>query len=243
MRLIRHGGLRPDLNMALDEALGTEPPVLRLYAWDPAAISIGYFQAADAFTPEALARDGLVLVRRVTGGAAIDHTDDLTFSVIARPDDPLFAGDVPSSYFRIHDAVAAGLRRLGVEADARTDRPVVSDSGRAGEVVCFHKATAFDLVWQGRKLVGSAQRRKHDRVLHHGSIPRTKNRLATEAASLEDAMGRVPSFDEVADAIEAGFEEGLGVTLERSVVTDAEWERAEGVAAERFGNEAWTRRR
>ncbi len=243
MRLLRHGGLRPDLNMALDEALGTEPPVLRLYAWEPPAISIGYFQAAAAFPEARLERDGMRLVRRVTGGAAIDHTDDLTYSVIARPDAALFAGDVPASYFRIHEAIAAGLRRLGVETAPRTDRPVVSDSGRAGEVVCFHKATAFDLLWHGRKIVGSAQRRTRERVIHHGSIPRRRNGLAGEAASLEDALGRVPEFDEVADAIESGFAETLGVRLERDEVTAEERAAAERIAREKFGNAEWTRRR
>src|SRR5690606_18530897 len=112
------------------------------------------------------------------GGAAIDHSDDLTYSLVAAPDHPLFQGEVEASYFRIHAAVAAGLAELGVETSPRADAIAASDSGRAGEVVCFHKATAFDLVWRGRKLVGSAQRRRKDRVLHHGSIPRRKNRLA-----------------------------------------------------------------
>ncbi len=229
--------------MALDQALEPSPPVLRLYAFDPPGLSLGYFQRAAEFPQAELDRLGLVLVRRVTGGRAICHRDDLTFALAALPRDPLFAGTVEDSYHRLHAAVARGLARLGVRAEPRAGGAARSDSGRGGEPVCFYQATAFDLVAAGRKLVGSAQRRWRDRILHHGSIPIRKNQLAPAAACLEDLLGRAPPFSEVAAAVAAGFGEVLGLELQPSAPSDEELRRAHDLVRRRFGTDAWNRRR
>ncbi len=243
VRLIRNGGLHPWLNMALDQALEPEPPVLRLYGWDPPGLSLGYFQSAAGVDDAELERRGWVLVRRVTGGGAICHDGDATFSLIARPDDLAFAGSIMRSYDLVHRAVAAGLLRLGVATHPREERPVASDTGRTDEFVCFHRAASFDLLAGDRKLVGSAQRRTKDRVLHHGSIPIARNRLATRATSLEEVLGQVPAWDDVASALAAGFESVLGITLEPSEPAPTELDRARAMVASRFGTDAWNRRR
>lgn len=243
LRLIRDdGGLHPWLNMALDLALEPEPPVLRLYAWDPPGLSLGYFQPAADFPREVLDRHGLVLVRRVTGGAAICHQDDLTFSLVARPGFAPFTAAVQTSYDRVHGAIAAGLARLGVDARAAGEalRP---GAGRAGEPVCFHAPTSFDLLAGGRKLVGSAQRRTRERIVHHGSIPIGPNPLATGAACLQDVLRRRPSFAEVADAVAAGFAGAFDLDLVERPVTPAERQRADELVAARFSTDAWNLRR
>lgn len=243
MRLIVTPGLHPWSNMALDRALDPDRPALRLYGWAPAGLTIGYFQRADQFSPAWLEQRELVLVRRETGGAAILHRDDLTFSIVTRPDHPLARGEVEASYARIHSAVARGLRLLGVEAGARLDAPVRSDSGRHGDPVCFHKATSFDLVAAGRKLVGSAQRRTRERFLQHGSIPIRANPLAPGSACLEQLLGRQPAFDEVALSIRTGFAEELGLEFVDCEPDRGEWQATEEWVTRRFGNESWNRRR
>jgi len=228
--------------MALDEALDVEHPALRLYAWDPPGLSLGYFQRANDISPELLRDLGAVLVRRVTGGGAICHTSELTFSLVAPPSFPLFKSTVEASYHTIHGAIGAGLSRLGIEVEPLGARPASSDSGRHREAVCFHKASGFDLVAQGRKLVGSAQRRRKDRVLHHGSIPLGRNPLATQAACLQDLLGEIPPLAVLLDAVTQGFRETLCVEFEVAEPTPEEWTRAQHLVDTRFGTDEWNRR-
>jgi lipoate-protein ligase A len=229
--------------MALDQALVPEPAVLRIYGWKPAGLSLGYFQKASDYPQDWLDQERLVLVRRVTGGAAILHRHDVTFSLVAAFDSALFRGPVEASYDRLHQAVARGLLKLGAEVEARRDQRARSDSGRAGEPACFKKATRFDLIADGRKLVGSAQRRTRARILHHGSIPLRPNPLAPEAASLEQVLKRPVDFEEVAGALVRGFEDELGIRFQESTISDAEWSRARRLRVEQFGREEWNRRR
>lgn len=169
--------------MALDEALFESPsdvPTLRFYTWRPDAVSVGYFQRWAALEPLVAGR---VAVRRATGGGAIHHADELTFSIAAPTSHPLYRGDVRASYARVHDAIAAALaEHLGVRAEARADRALVSD--RAESVMCFQTSTELDLVWDGAKGVGSAQRRARGRVLHHGSIKLGATPLEGDVATL-----------------------------------------------------------
>lgn len=162
--------------MALDEAhlLGlsaraSEDRVLRFTTWSPAGTSLGYFQKLEEF-------DELPpgpVVRRQTGGGAIHHAGELTFTFAAPETDPLYRGPVAESYDRVHALLSAALVDLGVPAEPRGERELASE--HAGTGMCFAKSSRFDLVWpnsSGRlaKGVGSAQRRRGGRVLHHGSI-------------------------------------------------------------------------
>lgn len=162
--------------MALDEAhllglgpLGQEDRVLRFTTWSPAGTSLGYFQKLTDLTqlPEG------PIVRRQTGGGAIHHADELTFSFAAPDSDPLYSGPVAESYTRIHGLLSAALRDLGLESEPRAEQTLASEHPDSG--MCFAKSSRFDLIWpngDGRpaKGVGSAQRRRGGRVLHHGSI-------------------------------------------------------------------------
>ncbi len=184
-RLLHTFDAQPGFNMALDEALllvSTEVPALRFYTWKPAALSLGYFQRF-ADVPEASRAPAVV--RRLTGGGAIHHANELTFSIAASLQDPLYRGVVRESYARIHGAIAAGLEELGVRASLRESSSLASDRPRSG--MCFQRSTALDLVWNARKGVGSAQRRTRSRVLHHGSIKLRPSALDTTVATLEQA--------------------------------------------------------
>jgi lipoate-protein ligase A len=244
LRLIDSGALQPALNMGVDEALLLTggPPTLRLYAWRPPALSLGYFQRHEEVDHEALARLGFGLVRRPTGGGAIAHFGEITFAITAALDQPPYDGPIMRSYERIHGALAAGLARLGVSAEPRARRALASDASGNG-FYCFYKSAPVDLVASGRKLIGSAQRRHRGRVLHHGSLPLLENPVTPEAGSLGALAGRSIGFDEARAALIAGLETALEVQFEPGELSPAERDLACDLAAQKYSSDAFLRRR
>jgi lipoate-protein ligase A len=227
--------------MALDEALleaFAGSPVLRLYRWRPEAISLGRFQRlADlGHVPAAIPR-----VRRITGGGAIHHREDeLTYSIVA-PYAALGGRRSPRLAYRaVHEAIARGLASLGVALapDPASARAPASEPG--GPALCYDRATDFDLKAGARKLVGSAQRRKGDGFLQHGSIPCSRDPFSPGAISLEELLGHVPAPLAVARAVTEGIEAALGIGLELSSPTGDELARARRLEAERYASAAWT---
>src|SRR5688572_2928326 len=195
-RLIDTGPGAAAWNMAVDEVLlraAGERPAVRFYAWAPAARSIGYFQEAGRTRSGSGTGTGTTIVRRLTGGGAILHEDELTFSVAAPLD--LLGGEgagVRASFEAVNRAVEAGLALVGVEIDGFSSaesaeqatckrserRHVACSAGSALEndvltlpFDCWKRRSDTDLRVSGRKLVGSAQRRDGRTALHHGSIP------------------------------------------------------------------------
>ena len=220
-RLITTWGAPPEFNMGLDGALledADTPPTLRLYTWTPPALSLGYFQRFDEVPA---ASEAFVVVRRITGGGAIHHTNELTFSIATSLDHPLFEGPVTRSYERIHDLVAGALSKVGCEPALRADSALLSDAEGTG--MCFHHSTPLDLVWEGRKGVGSAQRRRDGRVLHHGSIklgPSQYDTGVAELAGLQDP-------GELAQGIVGVFRKQAGILLVPGIPTALERARAD----------------
>src|SRR3989454_558532 len=172
------------LNMAVDEVLldavaaGTAPPTLRFYEWKPPCLSLGYFQPFDVVDVDGCRALGVDVVRRPTGGRAILHDRELTYSV-ALPASVLGQdGGVLPSYYRLSLALQDGLRRLGVPA---TLAPESAGGSAAHGPVCFDRPSAHEILLHGRKLVGSAQMRRGGGLLQHGSIliePRIDKLLA-----------------------------------------------------------------
>jgi lipoyl(octanoyl) transferase len=222
-RLITTWGTAPGFNMGLDEALlenADAPPTVRFYSWSPDTLSLGYFQRL-AEVPAA-ARAG-ALVRRITGGGAIHHTNELTFSLTAPLAHPLYRGPVGDSYTRVHQAVIAALGTLGIEASLCGARDLASDRTDTG--MCFHASTALDVVWNARKGVGSAQRRRNGRVLHHGSIKLGSSPLEGAIATVEDAASPIDCAG-FAPLLRAAFERELGLAFETGVPDEGERVRA-----------------
>lgn len=237
-RLITTLGAPPNFNMALDEALLEigGAPTLRLYTWQPDTLSLGYFQKYAEVPGVAQASH---VVRRITGGGAIHHAGELTFSLTTDLSDPIYQGAVPRSYERVHFAVIQALGQVGVRAKLRLDDPLASDQAATG--MCFHHSTPLDIAWMGRKGMGSAQRRRGGRVLHHGSI-----KLAT--TPIEGAIATTSECGpctEPADLIPhlcLAFEQELGMRLERGVPSPAERELASRLEP-RYSDPEFLRRR
>jgi lipoate-protein ligase A len=241
-------------NMALDEALMDRARqsgewVLRVYSWKTPTISLGRNQSArDRYDLDRVRRLGLDVVRRPTGGRAILHDREITYSVTAPVHD---AGDLRESYDRINVLLLAALHRLGVEAS------VAAPARRAaapGVAPCFDEPAAGELTLAGRKLAGSAQWRSDDALLQHGSILIADDQtlLATLAldgpsnipspATLADALGVAPEFSHVAAAL-ADAVRDLEDADARELTMDDELRARAATLVVRYLDDAWTWRR
>lgn len=161
-------------NMARDEALlqsvgrGESPPTLRFYRWSPATISMGYFQSYQDYAALPPPASELAVVRRQTGGGAILHDQELTYSLTLPLNHPLIPdGNANGLYDRVHEGFAALLGYLGIAVSRGSAAGACSHHG---PFFCFERHSCFDLIVNGRKILGSAQRRTNQAVLQHGSL-------------------------------------------------------------------------
>jgi lipoate-protein ligase A len=240
-------------NMAVDEALADSvreggPPVLRVYRWSPPCLSLGRNQPSAGYDRDEIRRRGIDVVRRPTGGRAVLHHRELTYSVAARED---ALGTLREAYAAINRALVAGLRRLGVDArlhPAGPDRAPVPSLAP-----CFEQPVEGEVTAGGRKLIGSAQRRERGVMLQHGSLPVHDDQsavpelmlpgqavVAAEApATLAALLGREPAWEELVDALAEGWSEAFGVGVDRDGLRAVEAERAKAHRA-RYEDPAWT---
>jgi len=239
-RLIIDRAADAALNMARDEAIlagvrGGGPVTLRFYAWRPPAFSLGYFQAYGEFA--AHAARGVPVVRRLTGGGAIYHAQEVTYSLCG----PFGAGSFPrraSAIFqKVHTAIGGGLRELGIAA-ALSDAP----SGRSPSI-CFSRPQKFDIVVGGRKLLGSAQCRRGGFFLQHGSLPLAPNPFAPEAVSIAELVAKQPAEATIVENLAAALSVAFGAKLREAPLDEGEEEMAAGLAAERYSRDSWNARR
>src|SRR5262249_49535240 len=204
-------GRSGEYNMATDEALLEEVArsgraYLRFYHWDPPTLSVGRNQAIPGGGGGAggggeVHSGGMPVVRRPTGGSAVWHAHEVTYAVAA----PIAAfGSLRNAYCEIHTRLAAALRSLGVDAVLA---PAVPGSGRPA--ACFSAPVGGEILAGGRKLVGSAQVRRGDAFLQHGSILRAGSQLhlgsTTAETTLAAVLGRVPTFQEITTAVVANW--------------------------------------
>jgi lipoate-protein ligase A len=228
LELIIDEPARGEANMARDLGLlgacahGAIRGAIRLYGFAPACLSLGRMQPLDDVDLEACARDGVDVVRRPSGGRAVLHDQEVTYSVVSRSTDPVFGGRVLESCSRIHEAVAAGLDVLGVRTIPRAMPANLRRDALEGAAVadCFARPAAHELLDdRGRKLVGSAQARRAGALLQHGSVllepPKTAAYLRGGATAspggvgVRELLGRYVSREELVDALAAGFRRSL----------------------------------
>src|SRR5450432_703583 len=228
-RLILDAACDGPTNMAIDEAIlesigrGDSLPTLRLYAWNPPCLSLGYAQPVGDADLESIRAHGWQIVRRLTGGRAILHTDELTYSVALPLDHPLVAATILDSYRHISAALLVAVQHIGLDANA-DKRPRTAAS--AVGPVCFELPSNYEITAGGKKLVGSAQVRKHNGALQHGSLPlsgdltritealafpdeearrHAAERITRRATTLSEALGYEVTWEQAAAAIQAAF--------------------------------------
>ncbi len=233
------------MQMAIDEAILTArarhkvPNTIRFYTWKPSCVTIGYFQSAQQEVDlEKAKQAGVDVVRRYTGGGAVLHDNEVTYSIV------LTESDVPSniidSYKKLCLPIVYALRLLGLKAEF---------------------APINDILVSGRKISGNAQTRKQGVVLQHGTlllkvdiakmfsllkVPNEKlrdkviERASARVTSLEQELGRSVAVDEVIAALEKGFTAVLGISLERGKLTRFESELAKRLAREKYATKEWS---
>lgn len=253
--------------MAVDEAIlehihrGESKPTLRLYSWNPPCLSLGHAQPFKDVDVERLRARGWEVVRRLTGGRAILHTDELTYSVTGSADEPVLAGGVLESYNRLSKALLHAVRNLGLAVEVKENEG--SPAGQNLNPVCFEVPSTYEITIKGRKLIGSAQARKKEGVLQHGSLPLTgdltricdaltfgdesarqkaKDRLLARAATVESISGVETGWERAAQAFVHGFEAELGIRFERGELSESERQRADELVKEKYAHPDWTER-
>lgn len=230
-------------NMALDGLLAGEVEAgrleafVRLYGWSPPAISLGRNQGEDEVDGAACRRDGVDLVRRPTGGRAVFHRDELTYSLGARLDDPVFGGSAGDAYRAVGRGLCRGLRLLGVKAELV--RAAVPGQRTGLSPSCFAASGRYELAVGGKKIVGSAQRRFAGSFLQQGSVllcqaqdhPYFRHPAPPGSfTTAERELGRPVPFDEAARAMERGMAEEWGVALAKTPADPGLVERALALA-------------
>jgi lipoate-protein ligase A len=224
--LWQDGAHEPALNMALDEALlltaaARRRPLLRFYAWDRPAVTLGYVQRHDAAPP------GFAVVRRLTGGGVVYHDHDFTYTVVVPEGHWLTGLDRLHSYRWINRSVQAGLERCRLSASlAAAEIPHQVDRLT---MVCFQNPTRYDVLMDGRKIAGSAQRRTREGLLHQGSLH--------FGAPLPLPCVRL------AEALSEGFRATLNLGFDPFIPAAATLALARQLVSEKYGTDAWNRRR
>jgi lipoate-protein ligase A len=233
-------------NMAIDEAIFREsqridtPPTFRLFGWSPPAVSIGFFQDfLSDIDIEACRKDGVDVVRRTTGGKAVFHDLEITYSLTGREDNPFFPGTLLGRYHVISEAIAAGLSTLGVQAELEKKNTKTSEELRE---FCFYVPAQHELLVKGKKICGSAQARTNGAFLQHGSLlldfdpaiafelmTRDKRhkeekikKLSNSITSIHSESSTKTDLHEVCDALVMSFERKFGIKLEPGELTPEE---------------------
>ncbi|RLF39875.1 MAG: lipoate--protein ligase family protein [Thermoplasmata archaeon] len=249
-RLLKTGYANAYRNMAIDEAIlyahskELAPPTVRFYQWNPSAISIGYFQSLEREVDiDECHRRGIDYVRRITGGGAVYHDKELTYSIVISENHPEIPSNILESYHRICGAIIKGLYNIGINS---------------------RYSPINDILVDGRKISGNAQTRKYKTVLQHGTIlidvdvdtmftllkvpdEKIKDKFIANVkdrvTSIRKIRGEEISFDKLADALKKGFEEEFNIKLVEGKLTEEEEEFAEEFEKNRFSKKEWNYRR
>lgn len=253
-------------NMAVDEAIlehvarGEAPPTLRLYSWKPACLSLGRSQPFSDVDPEALQANGWDVVRRATGGRAILHTNEITYSIIAPSNNRHVSGSLLESYHHLAQGLLAALKLLGANVEMNEKK---LDDAAKNNPVCFETPSTYEITVDGKKLIGSAQARQKDGVLQHGSLPLTGDlaritqalsfpdavsrqhaaeKLLARASTLESALGRAIAWGAASKAFIRGFESALDIQLKRDELSLPEILSVANLVKEKYAHPDWTER-
>lgn len=253
--------------MAVDESIlesvieENQPTTLRLYDWFPYALSLGHSQHFSDIDQPRLQVKGWDLVRRPTGGRAILHADELTYSISSNAENPILKGSVIESYRIISRALLSALENIGLNANSKLKNQ--DDSLLSKDPICFQFPSDYEITINDKKIVGSAQARKKNGILQHGSIPLygditriisvlnfeneqkmtiAKNSLFQKASTIKDTLGKFISWSQMAHAVILGFKNSFDVDFFQTQLTKQELNRAKVLFFMKYANNSWTLR-
>ncbi|KGF27572.1 MULTISPECIES: biotin/lipoate A/B protein ligase family protein [Staphylococcus] len=265
---INTGSHDPYYNMAMDEALlnfvsrGEIDPVVRFYTWNPATLSVGYFQRLKKeIDIDKVNEKGFGLVRRQTGGRGVLHDKELTYSVIVSEEHPNMPSTVTEAYRVISEGLLEGFKLLGFEAyfaipRSKEEREKLKQPRSA---VCFDAPSWYELVVEGRKIAGSAQTRQKGVILQHGSLlqdvnvdelfdmfifkndrlkDKMKKAFVDKAVAINDIADRHISIEEMEKAFEEGFKKGLNIEFKPLTLTDDQIKEVKELE-EKYRSDEW----
>lgn len=269
---INTGSKNPYYNMAMDEALlnfvsrGEIDPVIRFYTWNPATLSIGYFQRLQKeIDIDKVKEKGYGLVRRQTGGRGVLHDKELTYSVIVPESHPNMPSTVTEAYKIISRGLLEGFKNLGFETyfaipRSKEERDKLKQPRSS---VCFDAPSWYELVVEGRKIAGSAQTRQKGVILQHGSIlqdididdlfdmfkfknerlkAKMKENFVQKAVAINDISNQHITLNEMENAFEAGFKKGLNIDFKPLELTEKQLEEVQELE-DKYRSEAWMYRK
>lgn len=269
---INTGSKNPYYNMAMDEALlnfvsrGEIDPVIRFYTWNPATLSIGYFQRLQKeIDIDKVKEKGYGLVRRQTGGRGVLHDKELTYSVIVPESHPNMPSTVTEAYKIISQGLLEGFKNLGFETyfaipRSKEERDKLKQPRSS---VCFDAPSWYELVVEGRKIAGSAQTRQKGVILQHGSIlqdididdlfdmfkfknerlkAKMKENFVQKAVAINDISNQHITLNEMENAFEAGFKKGLNIDFKPLELTEKQLEEVKELE-DKYRSEAWMYRK
>lgn len=231
-------------NMAIDQSLlqqvdRTGVPVLRIYLWREPTLSLGYFQRFQDCRQHREG-DGVVCVRRATGGGAILHHHELTYSIVM----PIRSADTQARlalYRQMHDVFIRALSSWGIRLDRHAD--VVGRLGEERAFLCFQRRTEDDLVLAGYKVLGSAQRRTRHCVLQHGSLLIQASPHAPQLPGIVDLTSQAVSTEEIASHLVETTTSVTGIAWKSVSVESVDRSAVDAIVRDRFGNPDWLCRR
>jgi lipoate-protein ligase A len=287
-RFVFTGGKDAFFNMALDEALliscqqGKSPPILRLYQWEPPGISIGYFQKIKQTVDTNKCKEkNIDIVRRLTGGRAVLHRDDLTYSVCASEDffDQL-GESINQTYQKISFAFLEAFKLLKINAEwVKVSTPFARDpldrEKKKMEIFpqpCFSSSSRYEIEMQGKKILGSAQRRfsarggstldRKDGFLQHGSLPlkrgeidlvdllpssksttKEKSKFRKSYITLQEAINTNVPLKELLTIIQNGFENFFSIKFEEKELTKEEENFTHQLIERKYRTKDWNFRK
>jgi len=264
-RIIDTGPCTASLNMALDEAIatsvrqGVSPPTLRIYGWRQHAVSIGYFQSSEDLDIGYCRKNSIHMVRRPTGGRAVFHNDELTYSFSVQTKTGIFSRGLFDSYKKISSALALALSKAGLSPQSMKRKPGLkskAQSAKFSNPLCFRSVSFGEISVDNIKVIGSAQKRWADGLLQQGSIPFTvdedrgmklfqRNNVHFRKAPLIGLRQIAPSlsYDALKNTIRTAFEETFQIQLISSVPSQEELSLAHTLDAQKYLDDAWTFRK
>ncbi len=266
---INSGPCSPSYNMAMDEALlnwhseKLIPPVIRFYEWNPATLSIGYFQQVHKdINFEEVRRQALGFVRRPTGGRAVLHEHELTYSIIVEEDYPNMPKTVTEAYRVLSEGLLLGFRNLGLDAyfSVPDTEEKQQDLKKPKSAVCFDAPSWYELVVEGRKVAGSAQTRQKGVILQHGAIlldleeekllslfkfaneearEKMRLKLPEKAVAMNRLVDKPFTIEQCIQAFKNGFQHALDIELIPYELTEEQLAYIEQLEKEKYANDDW----